>query len=392
MTMKIYRVLHVMSGYGGGVSSHVRNIIKGIDPSKVTIDVAGFTDYPDFFCREVEEKGGRVFVLKNVRLGQLGPCVRQYLDIVRNGNYDMVHLHITDIPEMYFSILSRMAGIKRIAVHAHISTRPDANRLLSKVKYSFYRFITVLMATDLVSCSKLASEFRYGKKYVKNNKVMHVPNSIDIAKYGVDLTENERMSFYKELNIDKQSLLIGHVGYFGYQKNHPFMLKLIQRMKERNIPFTWLFIGIGPDMEKIRREVKKLGIENNVRFLGRRDDLDKLYQLMDVSVLPSHYEGLPTVTIETQAAGTPTVISDSISDETDMKLGIVKRVSLNESLDTWIDSIVQFAHKGKVDVSTRICQIEKMFFTAPTAASLYTEFVVGNIKYYNLGDELDLHA
>lgn len=390
--MKTYRVLHVMSGYGGGVSSHVRNIIKGIDSSKLVIDVAGFTDYPDFFRKEVEEKGGKVFVLKNVRFKQLNECVKQYLDIVRSGNYDMVHLHITDIPEMYFSILSRIAGIKRIAVHAHISTRPDADRPISRIKYSFYRFITVLMATDLVSCSKLASEFRYGKKYVNNNKIMHVPNSIDITKYGVDLTDKERLQLKDEFEIGDNDLVIGHVGYFGYQKNHPFMLKLIQRMKERNIPFTWLFVGIGPDMDLIKRQAKKLDIEDKIRFLGRRNDLDKLYQLMDVSVLPSHYEGLPTVTIETQAAGTPTVISDSISDETDMKLGIVKRLSLDNSLDTWIDNIIEFGHKDKVDASTRIDQIEKMFFTAPTAARLYTEFVVGNIKYYNLGDELDLHA
>ncbi len=388
--MKTYRVLHVMSGYGGGVSSHVRNIIKGIDSSKIVIDVAGFTDYPDSFRKEVESKGGRVFVLKSVRLEPLGQCIKQYFNIARSGNYDMVHLHVTDFPEMYFSVLSRLAGIKRIAVHAHISTRPDADKPLSKIKYSFYRFITVLMATDLVSCSKLASEFRYGKKYVQNNKVMHIPNSIDVSTYGVELTSEERNQFCCEFAINDGDAIIGHVGYFGYQKNHPFMLKLIQRMKERNIPFTWLFAGIGPDMDAIKEQAKNLKIEDKVRFLGRRNDLDKLYQLMDVSVLPSHYEGLPTVTIETQAAGTPTVISDTISDEVDMKLGIVKRLSLDDPMDVWIDSIMEYAQKGKIDAMTRINRIEKMFFTAPTAAKLYEEFVLGNIKYYNLGDELEL--
>ena len=43
------RVLHIMPGFGGGISSHVRNIIRGVDKEKIIIDVAGFTDYPDFF-------------------------------------------------------------------------------------------------------------------------------------------------------------------------------------------------------------------------------------------------------------------------------------------------------------------------------------------------------
>lgn len=37
------RVLHIIPGFGGGISSHVRNIINGINKDEVTIDVAGFT-------------------------------------------------------------------------------------------------------------------------------------------------------------------------------------------------------------------------------------------------------------------------------------------------------------------------------------------------------------
>lgn len=43
------RVLHIIPGFGGGISSHVRNIINGINKDEVTIDVAGFTPYPDEF-------------------------------------------------------------------------------------------------------------------------------------------------------------------------------------------------------------------------------------------------------------------------------------------------------------------------------------------------------
>lgn len=56
-------------------------------------------------------------------------------------------------------------------------------------------------------------------------------------------------------------------------------------------------------------------IQDNILFLGNRDDVYRLYQAMDVFVLPSKYEGLPVVGVEAQATGLPCVLSDKITVE-----------------------------------------------------------------------------
>lgn len=76
--------------------------------------------------------------------------------------------------------------------------------------------------------------------------------------------------------------------------------------------FVWLFIGTGYNFDEYVHLAEIMGLGDCVRFLGRRNDVCALYKIMNVSVLASFFEGLPTVTIETQAAGTATVISDSI--------------------------------------------------------------------------------
>lgn len=390
--MKIYRVLHVMSGYGGGVASHVRNIIRGTDPAKLQIDIAAFTDFPESYRQEVEKKGGNIYVLNNVRIKILPRCIKQFSEIVGQGAYDAVHLHVTDIPAVYFSAIARMKGIKRIIVHAHISSRPDEHTLLGILKYTLFRKITVLSATDLASCSKLASKFRFGEKYVRQNRVMHIPNSIDSKKYFSEWTEKDDIALRQELGIEPDALVVGHVGYFGYQKNHSFMLRIIQQMKKMDVKFVWLFIGIGPDEEKIRQMAIDLGLSENVRFLGRREDVDRLYKIMDVSILPSRYEGLPTVAIESQAAGTPILVSDAITDECDMKMGIFQRLSLDEEVSTWANTLIK-NRKGKeqIPIETRAQQIGRLGFTMEAAAELYFQFIAGNIKYYNLGAPIDVH-
>ena len=63
---------------------------------------------------------------------------------------------------------------------------------------------------------------------------------------------------------------------------------------------------------------KEQRIQDNILFLGNRDDVYRLYQAMDVFVLPSRYEGLPVVGVEAQAAGLPCVLSDQMTAETKM--------------------------------------------------------------------------
>lgn len=383
------RVLHIIPGFGGGISSHVRNIINGINKDEVTIDVAGFTPYPDEFTEEVNNKGGKTFTLYNVRIHNLGKCVKQFREIVINGNYDAIHMHLADIQAVYFSILASTCGVKRKIVHAHIADQQGSEKALFKIRKKINQILTVSSATDLASCSKFSSEFRFGKKYVDENRVMHIPNSINATNYFEKISEDKIAKYREEFKIKEGQLIIGHIGFFGYQKNHPFMFKIAKRLKERGVDFVWLFIGTGYNFDEYVHLAETMGLRDCVRFLGRRNDVCALYKVMNVSVLASFFEGLPTVTIETQAAGTATVISDSISDETDMGLNMIKRVSLNDDVDTWSDAILEMSKIKVPEAEERKSNIEKRAFTTLTAAKLYTKFLKKEIMTYNLGTEIE---
>lgn len=387
MNEKAIRVLHIIPGFGGGISSHVRNMINGIDKDKVIIDVAGFTSYPDGFIQEVYEKGGKTIKLNNVRMNNFFLCINQYRRILKEGKYDAVHIHMGDVQAFYFAFLSAVFGVKRRIVHAHIADAKDSDRKFFAVKQCSNQFLTVCMATDLASCSKIASIFRYGEKRL--NRVMHIPNSINAKQYFQEMSPEDKNSLKESLGIAKDKIVIGHVGFFGYQKNHPFMFKIAQRLKERRVDFVWLFIGSGYNFDKYSKQVKDMDLTDCVKLLGRRSDVYNLFKIMDVSVLASFFEGLPTVTIETQAAGTPTVISNTISDETDMGLGMIRRLSLNDSLDIWCDTIIELSFMTPPSTKIRRQNIEKRAFTTTTAAQLYTKFLRKEVLSYRLGQIIE---
>lgn len=87
-------------------------------------------------------------------------------------------------------------------------------------------------------------------------------------------------------------------------------------------------------MDEIKQKVTSLGLQNDVLFLGFRNDINELMQAMDVFVLPSLWEGLPFTLVEAQAAGLPCVISDVVSDES-IVTDLIKKESLKQSAEIW---------------------------------------------------------
>ena len=92
--------------------------------------------------------------------------------------------------------------------------------------------------------------------------------------------------------------------------------------------------------KQIQEEAKKLNIEDKLLLLGVRTDVPQIYQMLDIFVFPSFYEGLPVTLIEAQAAGIKILASDSITNEVSITEDI-EFLSINYSTDIWVENILQ---------------------------------------------------
>lgn len=115
--------------------------------------------------------------------------------------------------------------------------------------------------------------------------------------------------------------------------------------------------------------------------MGRRNDVHNLYKIMDFFVLPSLFEGLPTVAIEAQAAGTNCLLADTITKECDLNLNLVKYLPLD--VKTWAENILN-TETIKVDKEQRLARLVEKKFTNQESAKLYLDFLNKQIKYYSI--------
>lgn len=114
-----------------------------------------------------------------------------------------------------------------------------------------------------------------------------------------------------ELGLGEDEQLVGMVGSLYPVKGHKYLLAAVPRILKAHPHTTFLIVGRGELASQLKEEVKRSGLEKQVRFLGFREDVSALLSLMDIFVLPSLSEGLSIALLEAMTAGKP-VIATSV--------------------------------------------------------------------------------
>ena len=112
----------------------------------------------------------------------------------------------------------------------------------------------------------------------------------------------------EEYGIQEGQHIVLSVGELNKNKNHQVIIRAIAHLKDSNIHY--MIAGNGPLKEELENLAKKLGVENQVHFLGYRRDIPSLFKVVDLLAFPSLREGLGMASIEAMSSGLPLVTSN----------------------------------------------------------------------------------
>jgi len=380
------KVLHIMSGFGGGISSFILNKAKEFSYRSTVFDVLTYDECGIEFTQAIEKTGGRIIQMPNPKDGEW----KQFYSIVNTTMKNLpkdalVHCHIQGYRSFPFRLIAAKNGLNRFAIHAHTNNGPLKDQsMINKIDFIFNRYFS----SEKVSCGIKASKSLFGEKPVKNNIIMHIPNSINQNTYFKSLCALQKEQLTSEVfgRENKDKILIGHIGRFHPLKNHVFMLDIIEELSKKGIDFQWIFFGSGELEDKVKDEVKKRNLSDYVIFYGRSNQINNMLEIMDIFVLPSFQEGLPTVAVEAQAKGTPTLLSNTISNECDMGLGLIQFLPIDDNgVNEWCEHIENLGKKEDVpSAEERRRKLSEKKFTNEAAASLYEDYINGEISHYTL--------
>ncbi|MBE5917754.1 MAG: glycosyltransferase family 1 protein [Pseudobutyrivibrio ruminis] len=340
------RVAHVIGKLNAaGVEAVINNYYRNIDRNKYQFDF--FID-SDGECQPPKyliELGARYFVIPPYQ--HIFKHVRTLIRLFKENKYLIVHSSMNTLSPISL-FCAWFAGVPVRINHNH-STAGKGEFKKSCLKYALRPF-SKCFATHFAACSRFAGEWLFGRKMIQSGRVKIFNNAIDVDKF--KYSESIRKAIRKALGVEGM-FVIGHVGRFCYQKNHDFLIDVFKSVHDVEEKSVLLLVGTGKLKEQIENKVSDLDLKKNVLFLGVRQDVDKLYQAMDVFVLPSHYEGLPVVGIEAQASGLPCFFSDRFTEESviDSNTRVLK---LDASAVVWRDEILRARERSRKDCSNSV--------------------------------------
>lgn len=161
------------------------------------------------------------------------------------------------------------------------------------------------------------------KTYVCNENTRQVfldvfrrqPASVETVYIGVDETVFDPQTVpagqvYREFSIPEGRPIVLFPCRLAAQKRPFLMLRIAAQMKARGTPVAFVVVGDGPDMEALRHQVGRLGLQKMVFFAGRRQDMRPYYKDAALTLICSVKEGLALTAYESLAMETPVVTSD----------------------------------------------------------------------------------
>ncbi|MDF2854535.1 MAG: putative glycosyl transferase family 1 protein [Neobacillus sp.] len=232
-------------------------------------------------------------------------AIKQIRNIVNDGHYDIVHCH-TPIAAACTRIACRQArknGLKVIYT-AHGFHFYKGAPLKNWLIYYSVEMLCSRWTDVLITINREDYELAKKKMYAK--RTYYVPGvGIDVGKFANTIVDRDKKR--AEIGIPSDAVVLISVGELSKRKNHEVILRAISGIKNKNI--FYCVVGRGSLYRHLINLSVKLGISDNIRFLGFRSDINELLKTSNIFCLPSLQEGLPVALMEAMASGLPCIVS-----------------------------------------------------------------------------------
>ena len=290
------KVLFVATITGHINSFHLPYLKLFKDNGWETAVLTGDTDSVDKYCdkKYTTSIKRNPFKLDNII------AIREMKTILEKEHFDIIHCHTP-----MGSVVTRLAAKKarkngtRVIYTAHgfhfYTGAPLINWLLFyPVEWYLAKYTDTLITINQEDFN------RAKKKFSKRcHDIQYVPGvGINPKKFDFKMNKKEKHELRASLGLKDDDFVMIFPARLDKNKNQGFLIKCMPELIKENPKIHLLLPGQDELNGKYQRLAEKLNVENNVHFLGKRDDVPRLLKISDLAVSSSKREGLPVNLLE----------------------------------------------------------------------------------------------
>lgn len=221
--------------------------------------------------------------------------------ILRTREIQILHSHMF-WSSLFASPVGRLARVPVIIETTHV--RELWRKGWFKSSYFVDRQVSRCV-TRYIAVSRANARYLAEEKRIHARKIVVVQNGSDLSRFTPD--HRAPAGLRESLGIAAADPVLLVAARLEEQKGHRVLLQALPAIRRRFPRVRVVCVGDGALRPELQQLTQNLGVQESVRFIGYQSNITDWYALADITVLPSFYEGLPLVAIESLASGKPVV-------------------------------------------------------------------------------------
>lgn len=355
----------------GGQKSLVMAYLRNFNPQRVQFDLIVDADSNSIPYEDVKELGGGLHVIPPYQ--HIVAHMNALRKLFRENKYDVLYA-LNNTMNLFPLCVAYFCGIK-VRVSESLTMASPLEKKKTAMKTVLKQF-SHLFCNYFMANGKDCGIYQFGRKAYEEGKIAIFLSPVDAKKNTFDpaLREKTRQAFGWENKV-----VYGHIARFELQKNPLFLIDIMNEIAQKRENAHFVIIGAGSMEQQMKERIAGYGLDERMSWLGRREDIKQFYNAFDAFLLPSLYEGLPVVGVESQATGLPVFFSEEVTREAAVaELGHF--ISLKKTAKEWADVVITETEKAVPSRRGREDDLIKAGFDAVSEAERLMTFFEKNVE------------
>ncbi|MEY3151902.1 MAG: hypothetical protein RLZZ49_1199 [Bacteroidota bacterium] len=227
------------------------------------------------------------------------------VDVVKNNTVDLLHVHYA-IPHASAAFMAKQI-LAEEKIHVPFITTLHGTDITLVGRDKTYAPVVTFSINQSDAITAVSDNLR--KETLDNfdikKEIDVIHNFVDIKRFSV-----KPMDAFKKAIAPNGEKIILHASNFRKIKRIGDVIYTFNKIR-KSIPSKLLLVGDGPERHMAEELCRELGIFEEARFVGKQQDMEDIYAIADLFLLPSEYESFGLAALEAMAAGTPVVATNA---------------------------------------------------------------------------------
>lgn len=227
------------------------------------------------------------------------------VDVIRNNHLDLLHVHYA-IPHAAAAYMAKKI-LEHEGIYIPVITTLHGTDITLVGRDKTYAPVVAFSINQSDAITAVSHNLRK-----ETYEIFHIEKEIEVIQNFVDVSRFKRKpidAFRKVIAPNGERILL-HASNFRKIKRVQDVIHVFQKVNAF-MPSKLLLVGDGPERHMAEELSRELHIEDDVRFVGKQQDMEEIFAVTDIFLLPSEYESFGLAALEAMAAGAAVVSSNA---------------------------------------------------------------------------------